>query len=399
MISHHVTDSQLLLIVGCWAVVAWRIRHAQRNGASRAAQALSVAIGALALSITVQFGAGLLDQTLGVPNVGRLLSNCATLIACCAAQAFVVYLWHPTREATLRARRAWAQLAVVLPIVFLLFVITPTDFASSRADPRHATAVYSSPYVYVYLGYLAYCLIRILRELRRCLRLVTDFPLRLTLNLTMGGCVTGLAYVSFKLFYLIGHDLNVRLPGREIITATPMYIVSIGLFALCLAVPPIRNSVAALQRWIRQYCSYQRLYPLWQAVYRATPTVALDPRPSRLRSRLTVRDLDYLLYRRVIEIRDGQLALLDRTSNPDAGRPTSGHICHETQQLLYALHRWTDDARTGRGQLGLGSADLTVEIRSLERLAKIFANSRRDSEQLEGGELAAHHPRPSFPVD
>lgn len=398
MISRQVTDSQLLLIAGCWAVVVWRVRHAQRNGADRPAQALSVAIGALALSITIQFGAGSLDRITGVPNVGRLLSNCATLIACCAAQAFVVHLWHPAREAVLRAQRAWVQLAVVLPIVVLLFVITPTDFASSRADPRHATAVYASPYVYVYLGYLAYCLIRILRESRRCFRLVTDFALRLTLNLTMGGCVTGLAYVAFKLFYLIGHDLNVRLPGREIITATPMYIFSIGLFTLGLAVPLVRTAVAALRRWIRQYCSYQRLYPLWQAVYRAAPTVALDPRPSRLRNRLTFRDLDYLLYRRVIEIRDGQLALLDRTSNRDAGRSTSGHIGHETQQLLYALRRWTDDARTAQGRLGLGNADLTAEIQSLEHLAKIFANSRR-AEQLEGGELAAHHPPPSFPVD
>ena len=51
----------------------------------------------------------------------------------------------------------------------------------------------------------------------------------------------------------------------------------------------------------RKHCAYRRLRPLWQAVRAAVPEIALPPGPSA--------DIGYRLYRRVIEIRDGQLAL------------------------------------------------------------------------------------------
>ena len=40
-----------------------------------------------------------------------------------------------------------------------------------------------------------------------------------------------------------------------------------------------------------------------------TPEIALDPAESEFLDRLRIRDLDFRLYRRVIEIRDGRLAL------------------------------------------------------------------------------------------
>jgi hypothetical protein len=39
------------------------------------------------------------------------------------------------------------------------------------------------------------------------------------------------------------------------------------------------------------------------------PEIALDPAPSGFRDTLRIRDLDFRLYRRIIEIRDGRLAL------------------------------------------------------------------------------------------
>jgi hypothetical protein len=48
---------------------------------------------------------------------------------------------------------------------------------------------------------------------------------------------------------------------------------------------------------------------LWFALREIYPEIALDPAPSEFRDRLRVRDLDFRLYRRIIEIRDGRLAL------------------------------------------------------------------------------------------
>jgi len=63
--------------------------------------------------------------------------------------------------------------------------------------------------------------------------------------------------------------------------------------------------------WCRRYAAHDKLYPLWSALTAVSPGVALDPATSRTRDRLRIRDLDMRLYRRVIEIRDGRLALRD----------------------------------------------------------------------------------------
>jgi hypothetical protein len=48
---------------------------------------------------------------------------------------------------------------------------------------------------------------------------------------------------------------------------------------------------------------------LWTALHEATPEIALHSARGRLAELASVGDLDYRLYRRVIEILDGQLAL------------------------------------------------------------------------------------------
>lgn len=341
MSLRQITTTQLLLVIVCLSVIAYRTWYARRQRGDRSAQAFSVAVWALAVGTSIQFGAGAVDVATGVPNLGRMLSNCAILTACGAAHVYLVHFWCPT-EADHRARREWRRLAVLLPVIVLLFLATPADSASSRADPRHTVAVYSSPYVYLYLTYLGYTLVRGLRELRDCIHLVVDATLRLTLRLGVVGFAAGMAYVAFKFVYLIGHDAGITVPGHEVNTATPMYLTSIGLLALCAVIPPTRAAVTSFREWVRRYRSYQRLYPLWLAFYRAAPTIALDPRTTRLRNLLTVRDLDFLLYRRVIEIRDGQLAL--RRNVPDV-------------------------LDTSPDPLARPGADLAAEIRSLEQLA------------------------------
>src|SRR5581483_7346281 len=67
--------------------------------------------------------------------------------------------------------------------------------------------------------------------------------------------------------------------------------------------------VAAAGRWVTAYRRHRRLYPLWSALHRAVPSIALAPARSALADRLAGRQLEFRLYRRVIEIRDGQLAL------------------------------------------------------------------------------------------
>ena len=66
-------------------------------------------------------------------------------------------------------------------------------------------------------------------------------------------------------------------------------------------------TLPTLLTWLGRYRRYRRLGPLWRDLYRADPAIALDP-PAVPDAFAVVR-LRLRLYRRVIEIRDGLLAL------------------------------------------------------------------------------------------
>jgi hypothetical protein len=61
--------------------------------------------------------------------------------------------------------------------------------------------------------------------------------------------------------------------------------------------------------WLERYRIYWRLYGLWHDLYRVDPDIALFPPRSLVRDALTLRDLRFRLYRRMVEIRDGILVL------------------------------------------------------------------------------------------
>jgi hypothetical protein len=66
------------------------------------------------------------------------------------------------------------------------------------------------------------------------------------------------------------------------------------------------SRITAPLRWLRARRHYCALEPLWSALHTAIPGIALAPRPGR---RPPLRTAEFALYRRIIEIRDGQLAL------------------------------------------------------------------------------------------
>src|SRR6201996_7921013 len=80
----------------------------------------------------------------------------------------------------------------------------------------------------------------------------------------------------------------------------------IVLVAVGSLLPTTRH--CPLLRRMTLYWSLRRLYPLWAGLCQAVPGIALDPVPVWA-DRLDPRDLQVRLYRRVIEIRDGYMAL------------------------------------------------------------------------------------------
>jgi len=65
--------------------------------------------------------------------------------------------------------------------------------------------------------------------------------------------------------------------------------------------------IPALVIWLRRHRAHRHLYPLWRDLYQVNPEIALLRPLPRLIDALILYDLDFRLYRRVVEIRDGIL--------------------------------------------------------------------------------------------
>ena len=92
--------------------------------------------------------------------------------------------------------------------------------------------------------------------------------------------------------------------------------MAVGLLWPVLAEWPLVRHVAALR-------TYRQLYPLWRSYYEAEPSIALDGATAESPfAAAGLRDIEPRLYRRVIEIRDGMLAVRRYAPSSQRGIPT-----------------------------------------------------------------------------
>ena len=134
----------------------------------------------------------------------------------------------------------------------------------------------------------------------------------------------------------------------------------------------------------RSYRALAVLHPLWWRLCEATPAIALTPQPAgRHDERPWPRDVDYCLQRRVIEIRDGVLALRPYPGLSDPDRAEDALVLlgvSERDRALVAEAAWLEVARRAKlagvqptsdqVRTAAGAVDLAGEIRSLTRIAK-----------------------------
>lgn len=148
--------------------------------------------------------------------------------------------------------------------------------------------------------------------------------------------------------------------------------------------------IPALVGWFRRYRAYRVLYPLWRDLYEASPEIALLRPLPPLIDALTVHDLDFRLYRRVVEIRDGLLAI--RRYRDPAALSAARERCRmarlndeETRLVVEAVvvaaaveaKRHGSSPVTGSPPAeSRGGSDVASEVLVLESLARCYARSR-----------------------
>src|SRR6266498_521440 len=280
-----------------WSAVIYKVRDLRKDPRDLALWALCAALAfpALAYTLATPWLSAHLDHAVGIPNVATLLIYGSDVVHTAFAQLLLLAWTHPREQVWVRFR--WRLLAVGLALAAMASLFLMAEVPTERPidfDAAYTTTPYVTEFLLVFyitfgvsmaaLGWLCW----------RYAGMVGRLWLRRGLRLIAVGTGFGLGYCICMLIYIGG-----RLAGEDphAWRAAALVIAGTGAPVLCagLTLPAWGPQLSALH-------TLNELRPLWRALTRATPEIALDPVALPLRLKLR-------LYRRVIEIRDGWRAL------------------------------------------------------------------------------------------
>lgn len=232
------------------------------------------------------------------------LSRALKLLALTALAQLAVVLRRPGTPGRRprQLRLGWAvQAATVLLFLAARPEITPD--AVVAGDGRWYYAAYNA----LFIGYGCACLALLLRALLGHARAVGPGPHRAGLRLLATAAGVGVFWTGWGLT-----DLAAVLGTGEQPRGEHPVAVALGIAVAAVTLAGTTATVwggplSAPVRWLRARRRYRALEPLWRALHQAVPEIALPARPAR--GNPDLRDAEFALYRRIIEIRDGHLAL------------------------------------------------------------------------------------------
>lgn len=257
----------------------------------------------------------LVDGWTGMANSAGLVSGVSVLGLIVAQQYLLLHWTYPPPVARQKVRRRFTVAALMfVAYVVTYFVFEPRQQRFDDFYLRYTHQLTEAPYLVIYI--LA-CVIGEIDVVRHCLRYAhvanPGWLRRGMLTTALGGAVI-LVYCVVRVADLVAGPLGGDLRGLEPLAWLCGDVGSM-LALIGWAMPTVGPAVV---KWSRDYRAYRRLYPLWRALYREVPAIALDPPPSALRDSLRWRDIDFWLHRRVIEIQDARRALRSRAGVPSA---------------------------------------------------------------------------------
>ncbi|ALG07094.1 MAB_1171c family putative transporter [Kibdelosporangium phytohabitans] len=319
-----------------WAFVVGKLVDRRRR-AARTGSAIWFILFGLACSLTAMAPAPyrLISEVSGVPNLGRLLSHLSVLLVAVSARILLMRLNET--PSVWPARQIWWPATVAVAIT-VLFVLADTPVDDVRFAGRYAGQPWVLEYWLVFVAGLAPAFVRTIVLCWRYGGLSGTVAGKLGLRAVAVGIACSLLYHVHKALFFGAADIGVAYPkgfGGLLDRMLPLLAAVFVLVGVTLPTWARKLRLPALFGWFGQLRDYHRLRPLWLALYRATPQIALvAPRPALLD--LLPTDVDLRLYRRVIEIRDGRLALQPYL-DPETGAAARATAAGVTGRQLDAL--------------------------------------------------------------
>jgi hypothetical protein len=169
----------------------------------------------------------------------------------------------------------------------------------------------------LFAAYSIWCLAVVIAALGREARRAGPGPLRLGLRLTLAAAAVAVLWAAWTADDVVDVLKSGVQAGSEDVLSNVFGAVCATLVVAGTTVAKWGGAAAAAARWLRTYRTYARLGPLWEALHTELPQIALADRPRGLGA-ARPSGTDFALYRRVIEIDDGRLALRPYAPPPAA---------------------------------------------------------------------------------
>ncbi|MFI6444104.1 MAB_1171c family putative transporter [Kitasatospora sp. NPDC050543] len=224
--------------------------------------------------------------------------------------------------------------------------------------------------------------------IRRAVRHVGPGLLRVGLRLVAAAGAAGLVWTALSVIPLADQLSTGRQDTAEDVYSAPVAVLCLTLGIGGATLTAWAGRAVAPLRWLRAWRSYRRIGPLWSALHAARPEIALEPSAPWWSRGGAGRNAEFALYRRVIEIRDGQLALRAYVHPStarwagEAGPGPDGTGCSavvEAATVAAALEAAAVDRRFGGAAFPAPGPrpDLAAEAAWLELVAEAFTGSAR----------------------
>jgi hypothetical protein len=305
-----VTDAVYLctaLVVATAAV--FKLHALRRDARNSASRFLCLTLVALAAALAVQGSTvhAFVNELVG-GNRARLLGNALTVVAALGVQGTLAHLLRDPRAARRTMRRSTVVAVAALALMAVLFTTAPVEGPTRDFAATYGREPLFLAYLLVYLGYLSVALSGVLSLTRRYARHTERVFLRVGLRLMGLGAMCGLLYVGYKATYFLLLLMRHRSFGVESDISTALAAAAALLVTVGATIPAWGPPLARISQRFSQWHAYRRLRPLWGDLSAVAPDIGLTPVTSGL-AKLALRDAGIHLYRRVIEIYDGRMAL------------------------------------------------------------------------------------------
>ncbi|MEV6339148.1 MAB_1171c family putative transporter [Nocardia vinacea] len=286
----------LLTAFACGAVLAIKARDIMRdpdNGMHRASALFAAAILA---TMMLWLESDAIDQHTHIRTVGILLSDITAMLAVCASQIWFVYLTTPTEIARRRSPLCYAGFVAVVGAVVLLFAAFPPASAND------------AQYRYLFVCYVGVSAVAAVVFGFRYAALTAKPWLCVGFRVIALGGIAVIARLAFLGYVLVAVDLGH--PPRPVYATVDGLLTVAGLLIVItgMALPSGGEFLEALLHAYRCHRADRQLSELSRHLTSATGTTSVVPLPTG-REWNPLRDAEFRLCRRVIDIRDAQLAL------------------------------------------------------------------------------------------